>query len=109
MTRRKRYNAYDDSFKSTAVALTQIEGIKASDVADALAIHPVMLYRWCMEARRGQLSMKKKDINIDPKDKAELLRLRKIEREFNLLKEEHDLLKKAIHFSLQQKPKSSSS
>ncbi len=52
---------------------------------------------------------KKKDINIDPELKSELKRLRKLEREHNLLKEEHSLLKKAIQFSLQPKGKSSSS
>ncbi|WP_370980197.1 hypothetical protein [Agaribacterium sp. ZY112] len=42
-----------------------------------------MLYRWRMEMRRGQLMPKKKDIQIDPELKAELKRLRKLEREHN--------------------------
>ena len=109
MARRKHYNFYDDQFKATAVALTKIEGVKAVDVAEALCIHPVMLYRWCMETRNGVLMAKKKDINIDPKMRAELKRLQKLEREHNLLKQEHDLLKKAIQFSLDRKKKSSSS
>lgn len=109
MARRKHYNYYDDQFKATAVALTKIEGIKAADVAEALCIHPVMLYRWCMETRNGTLNTMKKDINIDPKQRAELKRLRKIEREHNLLKQEHELLKKTIQYSLEQKRKSSSS
>jgi len=37
--------------------------------------------------------------------KAEFKRLRKLEQEHNLLKEEHTLLKKAIHFSLTRKKK----
>jgi len=109
MARRTKYNNYDDDFKATAVALTEIPGIKATDVADALAIHEVMLYRWRMEMRRGEIVSKKKNINIDPKLKTELKRLRKLEQEHNLLKEEHTLLKKAIHFSLTRKKKSSSS
>ena len=109
MARRTKYNYYDDDFKATAVALTDIPGIKATDVADALAIHEVMLYRWRMEMRRGEIVANKKNINIDPKMKAELKRLRKLEQEHNLLKEEHTLLKKAIHFSLTRKKKSSSS
>lgn len=107
MARRKHYNYYDDQFKATAVALTNIQGVKAADVAEALFIHPVMLYRWRMETRNGTLMTTKKDINIDPKMRAELKRLRKIEREHNLLKQEHDLLKKAIQFSLDRKKKSS--
>jgi hypothetical protein len=46
---------------------------------------------------------KNKHITIDPETKSELKRLRKLERDHNLLKEEHALLKKAIQFSSQQK------
>ncbi len=109
MARKKHYNFYDDDFKSTAVSLSEIPGIKANHVAEALDIHEVMLYRWRMEMRRGQIKMKKKSVQLDPEMKAELKRLRKIEREHNLLKEKHTLLKKAIQHSLQQKEKSSSS
>ncbi|SHF20763.1 Transposase [Microbulbifer donghaiensis] len=109
MGRRTRYNRYDDDFKATAVSLTEIPGVLAKHVAEALDIHEVMLYRWRMEMRRGQIMAKKKDIQIDPEIKSELKRLRKLEREHNLLQEEHALLKKAIQFSLQQKGKSSSS
>lgn len=109
MARRKHYNFYDDDFKATAVALTEIPRVRATHVAEALDIHEVMLYRWRMEMRRGQIMAKKKDIQIDPQMKSELKRLRKLERDHNLLKEEHALLKKAIQFSLQQKGKSSSS
>jgi len=109
VTRRKHYNFYDDRFKATAVALTKLKGVRSTDVADALAIHPVMLYRWRMETRRGELMTTKKDINIDPKMQAELKRLRKLEREHQLLKIEHDLLKKSIHYSLARKKMSSNS
>jgi len=66
----------------------------------------VMLYRWRMEMRRGQIKVKRKNIQVDPEMKAELKRLRKIEREYNLLQEKHTLLKKAIQHSSQQKVKS---
>ena len=85
MVRRTKYNNYDDSFKATAVALTEIPGIKATHVADALAIHVIMLYRWRMEIRRGEIVSNKKTINIDPKMQVELKRLRKLEREHNEL------------------------
>jgi len=109
MSRRKYYQSYDDNFKATAVALSQIPGVLAKHVAESLDIHEVMLYRWRMEMRRGQIMATKKHITIDPDTKAELLRLRKLERDHNLLKEEHALLKKAIQFSSQQKKKSSNS
>ena len=109
MARRKHYVFYDDDFKATAVSLTEIPGVLAKHVAEALDIHEVMLYRWRMEMRRGQLMVKKKNITIDPEVKSELKRLRKLERDHNLLKEEHALLKKAIRFSSQRKGKSSNS
>lgn len=109
MARRKHYNYYDDDFKATAVALTEIRGVAAKHVAEALDIHEVMLYRWRMEMRRGQIMAKKRNINIDPELKSELKRLQRLERDHNLLQEEHALLKKAIQYSLQQKGKSSSS
>ena len=109
MARRKHYVFYDDDFKATAVSLTEIPGVLAKHVAEALDIHEVMLYRWRMEMRRGQLMAKKKNITIDPEVKSELKRLRKLERDHNLLKEEHALLKKAIRFSSQRKGKSSNS
>jgi transposase len=109
MTRRKHYNFYDDDFKATAVALTEIPGIQSNHVAEALDIHEVMLYRWRMEVRRGQIMAKAKNIQIDPQVKAELKRLRQLERDHALLQEEHALLKKAIRHSLQQNGKSSNS
>ncbi|WP_226666203.1 transposase [Microbulbifer aggregans] len=109
MARRKHYNRYDDDFKATAVSLSEIPGVLTKHVAEALDIHEVMLYRWRMEMRRGEIMAKKKNIQIDPEVKSELKRLRKLERAHNLLQEEHALLKKAIQFSLQQKGKSSNS
>lgn len=108
MARKKHYNFYDDTFKATAVALTEIPGVLARHVAEVLDIHEVMLYRWRMEMRRGEIMTKKKTPQIDPEMKAELKRLRKLERDYNMLKEEHEILKEGIRHSLRQKKKSSS-
>ena len=108
MPRRKSYNSQDDDFKATAVALTDIPGVFSKHVAEA-DIHVVMLYRWRMEMRRGEIMAKKKSIQVDPEMAAELKRLRKLERDHNILKQEHELLKKTIRHSLQQKKKSSNS
>ena len=109
MARRKHYIYYDDDFKVTAVKLSELPGVLAKHVAESLDIHEVMLYRWRMEMRRGQIVTSKETINIDPETQSELKRLKKLERDYNLLKEEHALLKKAIRFSSQQKGKSSNS
>ena len=43
MPRKKQYNFYDDSFKATAVALTDIPDVKVRQIAEVLDIHEVML------------------------------------------------------------------
>lgn len=109
MPRRTEYRRYSDEFKATAIKLSEVNGVLARDVAQALDIHELMLSRWKKELREGKIVAKIKDIKLDPKQSAELKRLRQVEREYKLLQEEHELLKKAIQFSLEQKKKSSSS
>jgi len=46
---------------------------------------------------------------LDPKTAAELKRLKKLERDYAWLKEEHEILKKAIRFCSERKEKSSRS
>lgn len=55
----KHHNSYTDQFKATAVALSNMLEIQTQDVAEALCIHPVMLYRWRMETRNGTLMARK--------------------------------------------------
>ncbi len=102
---RKTYK-YSDEFKGTAVQLSNLQDVLIRDVAEALDIHPFMLSRWRKEIREGQIVTKK--VKVDPKMAAELKRLRKIEREYAILKEEHALLKKAIRFTSEKRQKSSS-
>ena len=111
MPRKKHYNFYDDHFKATAVALTEIPGVLAKHVAEVLDIHEVMLYRWRMEVRRGEIVSKKKSqsTQLDPEMKAELKRLRKLERENEQLKLENEILKKFDRYISQQRKKPSPS
>jgi len=51
---RKLYR-YSAEFKLKAVKLSQIDGVRVQDVADAPEIHPFMLSKWRREAR-GPLS-----------------------------------------------------
>jgi transposase len=74
---------YSESFKATAVRLSQIAGVAVQDVADSLYIHPFMLSRWRKQAREGVIVTKGM---------------------------EHDLLKKkAIAFTSARRAKSSPS
>ncbi len=107
MSRKKQYDFYGDDFKATAVALGALPGVEAQAVAGVLDIHPVMLYRWKKELRDGKIMAQSKKATLDSEMKRELARLRRKERELELLKQEHELLKKSIQYSLAQKKKSS--
>jgi transposase len=98
---------YSDEFKATAVKLSHLPGVAISDVADSLHIHPFMLSRWRKEAREGQIVTR--GIKVDKEVAAELKALRQIKKDYERLKLEHDLLKKAIAFTSKQKAKSSPS
>lgn len=98
---------YGDQFKATAVKLSSLPGVMIKDVAAALDIRPFMLSLWRKEVRDEVIVAK--SAKLDVQTKAELKRLRELERRYKVLKEEHELLKKAIRFASDRKRKSSSS
>ena len=98
---------YGDRFKATAVKLSSLSGVLIKDVAAALDIHPFMLSLWRKQVRDGVIVAK--GAKLDVKTKAELKRLKKLERQYKVLKEEHELLKKAIRFASERRKSSSSS
>ncbi len=77
------------------------------DVAAALDIHPFLLSLWRKQVRDGVIVSK--GVKFDVKTKAELKRLKELERDYKVLKEEHELLNKAIRFASEQRKRSSSS
>jgi len=98
---------YSDRFKATAVRLSQLRGVSVQEVAESLYIHPFMLSRWRKQAREGQIVTK--GVEISKATAAELKELRKIKRDYQRLKIEHELLKKAIEFTSKRKATSSAS
>lgn len=88
---------YSESFKATAVRLSQLPGVSVQDVAASLYIHPFMLSRWRKLAREGVIVTK--GIEMDKTVAAELKALRQVKKQYEQLKLEHDLLKKAIAFT----------
>ncbi|GAA5172890.1 transposase [Viridibacterium curvum] len=98
---------YGDAFKATAVALSHVPGVLVKDVAEALDIHPFMLSLWRKQVRDGVIVAKPS--KLDPQTTAELKRLRALEREHALLKEEHAILKKFIRFCAERNKSDSSS
>jgi len=98
---------YSDEFKATAVRLSQLSGVQVQQVAESLYIHPFMLSLWRKQAREGLIVTK--GIKVEKEVAAELKALRKLKKEYERLKMEHDLLKKAIAFTSARRATSSPS
>ena len=96
---------YSEEFKATAVKLSHLPGVAIKDVAESLYIHPFMLSRWRKQAREGQIVTKGVDVNKEVA--AELRELRRMKKDYERLKLEHELLKKAIAFTSERKATSS--
>lgn len=114
-TKKRNYDRYTLAFKTQAVRLSNHLNVTTKDIAEALGIHVVMLYRWRMEYRNGELrenqhmtpskpSPKRRKTRTDPaqaKDD-ELVkankRIKALEKALAQRTEELDILKKAQRF-----------
>lgn len=122
----RKVSRYSLEFKRTAVKLTQAQGVQVKDVADALDIHPFMLSKWRKDAREGKLverAPKPAKTKPKPKPKAKVIakrrpktpsavevsKLSRVKKELELLRKEHDLLKKFIRFRSEMKRRNSPS
>lgn len=92
---------YSHEFKATAVRLSQLPGVLVNDVAASLAIHPYMLSLWRKQAREGLIVTK--GVQVEKDVAAELKELRRVKKDYERLKLEHDILKKAIAFTSARK------
>ena len=99
-------NKYSERFKASAVRLSELPGIEVKDVAESLYIHPLMLSRWRKEAREGRIMTK--GIQVEKDVATELKALRRVKKEYERLKLEHEILKKAIAFTSERRARSSS-
>lgn len=88
---------YSEDFKATAVRLSHLPDVEVQDVARARYIHPLMLSRWRKQVRDGVILAKGADVDKDVA--AELKELRKVKKDYDRLKVENDLLKKAIEYT----------
>lgn len=104
----RKVHKYSDEFKLTAVRLSQQPGIQVQAVAAALEIHPFMLSKWRTEVKEGRLRGRPPKAP-PPGPAREIAQLQALERKYAELKEEHDLLKKAIRFWSARKARSSPS
>ena len=101
----KQYDRYSVDFKRLAVALTLHPDILSLEVAEQLGIHPVMLYRWRMEMRKGDLPNKEKveDIVTETSLIKANRKIKKLEQQLKETTQERDFLKKAKRFFQDQK------
>ena len=108
MRRNEKHTFYNYQFKHTAVKITDHPNIQSVDVAAALGIHPIMLYRWRQEMREGKI----RDNEEQARSRTELLdakaRIRTLERQLKQLREENVILKKAERFSEKKSRRSGS-
>jgi len=107
----KKTNRYPDEFKIKAIQLADHPDILAKDVAEDLGIHPILLYRWRKEYREGKFKedKRRKELKIETKKMAELLRIQQLQRENQKLRIENELLKKTIEFNSEKRQRSSNS
>ncbi|MDB4908088.1 MAG: transposase orfA family [Gemmatimonadetes bacterium] len=96
---------YSDEFKLTAVRLSQQAGVQVKTVATALEIHPFMLSKWRKDFRDGRLRGRSPKAP-PPGPSREIAALQRLEREHAQLRQEHELLTKAIRFCSARKPTS---
>lgn len=101
----KKVQRYSAEFKLKAVKLSRLEGVKVQDVAEALDIHPFMLSRWRKEARDGKLRARV-GVAAEARREREVRSFAELKRQYAMLKEEHELLKKAIRFCSARKARS---
>ena len=113
-TRKRHYDQYSLAYKLNAILLASQQDILAKEVASSLGIHPIMLYRWCMEHRKGSLfthplmknhqmekpSKEKKPVNIETLELAKAnARIKKLEKQLARSEEDVEILKKFERFS----------
>ncbi len=95
MKKKEVHTYYNYQFKHTAVSVTNHPNIQAIDVAEALSIHPIMLYRWRGEMRTGKIQ----DNDNEARSITDLMeaqkKIKQLEKELKRLRGENAVLKKA--------------
>lgn len=107
----KEYSRYTNEYKRLAVLLTYHPDILATDVANNLGIHPVMLYRWRMEMKNGEIPGKPSlnDIHAETDLLKANQKIKRLEKKLKETQQERDFLKKAKRFFQAPNDKSSHS
>ena len=89
---KKTRRSYDNEFKREAVRLVIEEGRKASEVERNLGITKSLLHRWVREMKEDPKEAFQGKGRLKQPDEE----LRRLKRELESVKEERDILKKAV-------------
>lgn len=95
----KRRKQYMEAFKQDAVKLVESSGKSKAQIARDLGVSESVLYRWI--SQYGQIKAREQNGEGQLALEQELRRLR---RENETLRQERDILKKAISIFSQQQP-----
>jgi transposase len=91
---KRKNRRYSRDFKIEAVRLSEMDDRPVAEVARELGIHPNNLYKWRAQfAEEGEEAFPGKG-NLSSQDEE----LRRLQRENRRLREERDILKKAVIF-----------
>jgi len=85
---------YDREFKIQTVRLIQEEGKTVAQVAREMGLHENTLYRWLSEFKQDGTNAFPGSGQLKLEDKA----LRDLQKELRELREENEILKKAMHY-----------
>jgi transposase-like protein len=94
-TKKENHTFYNFQFKHTAVRITNHPEIQTNHVAEALDIHPIMLYRWRQEMREGRIEDNDAEARSINKLTAAEKKIKTLEKELKRLRAENSILKKA--------------
>ncbi len=95
MKKKEHHTYYNYQFKHTAVTVTNHPNIQSIDVAEALKIHPIMLYRWRGEMREGKIRNNEGEARSINELMEAQKRIKSLEKELKRLRTENAVLKKA--------------
>lgn len=90
----QRRRKYDPEFKREAVRLAEESNKSAAQVARDLGIHRNLIYRWCNDLREGGQEAFPGQGNLKASDEE----MRRLKRELEIVRQERDILKKALVF-----------
>ncbi len=98
-------------YQAWSIKDTGLPDILATEVADKLGIHPVMLYRWRMEMKNGDIPGKSglNDIYTETDLFKANQKIKELESKLNETRQERDFLKKVKRFFQEANSKSSHS